>query len=136
MTARSSNTARPAGLDLVASKVSLTPWPDETDALAKAVARLREAVGSDWTDDRLCALGAAASALVEKEAPGAPQSIRDEAVIRFAGYLAQSDFGGVRAEQVGEVRFEHAPNHGMAFRHSGAKAFLSPWKVRRAGAIG
>ena len=74
--------------------------------------------------------------MVEKEAPGAPQSIRDEAVIRLCGYFSNGGFGSVRSEKIGEVQFEHAPNHGMAFRHCGAKALLAPWKVRRAGAIG
>lgn len=102
-----------------------------------AIARLKKVVAGAAldSDERACSLGEVASALVEKEAPNAPQAVKDEAVIRFAGYLAQSDFGGVRAEQVGEVQLEHAPNHGMAFRHSGAKALISPWKVRHAGAI-
>ena len=116
---------------------ALSPWPTTPVASSAAIARLKAAVaGAAEDDERAGSLGAMAGAFVEKEAPGAPQAIKDEAVIRFAGYLAQSDFGGVRAEQVGEVRLEHAANHGMAFRHSGAKALLAPWKVRRAGAIG
>ena len=77
-----------------------------------------------------------ASAYIERTAPKAPQSVKDEAVIRMAGYLAQSDYGGMRREQVGEVAFEHATNHGRIFYNSGAGALLSPWKKRRATVIG
>ena len=125
---------------MAVSAQPLSPWPTTGTPTqrANAIARIKEAVAGATldSDERACGLGEAAAALVEKEASGAPQAVKDEAVIRFVGYLAQSDFGGVRAEQVGDIRFEHAPNHGIAFRHCGAKALLGPWKVRRAGAIG
>ena len=53
----------------------------------------------------------------------------------MAGYLAGSDYGGLRSETVGSRSFEFQTNHAPAFRNSGAKALLSPWRVRRAGAI-
>ena len=114
---------------------ALSPWPSTPAALTAARACLGGAIGAD-DESTLDRLGAVAAALVEREAPGAPQEIRNEAAIRMAGYLWQSDFGGVRAEAVGEVSFEHSTNHGMAFRNCGAKALLAPWKVRRAGVIG
>ena len=119
---------------------ALSPWPDSTFPAqrAAAIARLKAAVAgaAEDSDERACSLGLTAATFVEKTAPGAPQAIKDEATIRFAGYLAQSDFGGVRSEQVGEVQFEHQPNHGMMFRNSGAGALLSPWKIRRAMVAG
>ena len=114
----------------------LSPWPTTPAALAAARACLKAEVDRDMTDERADALGMAASALVEREAPAAPQVIRNEAVIRAAGYLRQSDYGGIRSEEIGPRRVEYSMNHGMAFRHSGAKALLSPWKVRRAGSVG
>ena len=115
----------------------LSPWPTTPAATAAAVKRLQAAVaGATESDERAAQLGAVASALVEREAPGAPQVIRDEAVIRFAGYLAQSDFGGIRQETIGPMTTEYVVNHQAAFRNCGAMALLSPWKVRRAGAIG
>ena len=114
---------------------ALSPWPSTPAALTAARGCLGGAIGTD-DEATLDRLGSVATALVEREAPGAPQAIRNEAVIRMAGYLLQSDFGGVRSEQVGEVSFEHSPNHGMAFRHCGSRALLAPWRVRRAGVVG
>ena len=115
----------------------LSPWPNTTATVALAAARtcLGDALGltDESTLDRL---GMAAAELVEREAPGAPQAIKNEAVVRMAGYLSQSDFGAIRQESIGPLTVEHALNHGMAFRHCGAKALLAPWRVRRAGAIG
>ena len=72
---------------------------------------------------------------VEDYAPGAPEASQNEAVIRFAGYLAGSDYGGVRAETLGPKSLEFASNHAAMFRNSGAAALLTRWKVRRAGAL-
>lgn len=87
-------------------------------------------------DEAANTLGAAASAMVEQYAPGAPQSVRDEATVRMAGYLAQSDFGSVVKESIGPQDVEYAVNHANAFRNSGAAGLLSRWRVRRAGAVG
>ena len=78
---------------------------------------------------------ATATALVEREAPNAPEAIQNEAAVRFAGYLAQSDFGTIRMEEIGPRRVEYVVNHQAMFRNCGAKAILSPYKIRRAGLI-
>ena len=79
----------------------------------------------------------AASAMVEAYAPGAPQALKDEALIRFAGYLAGSDFGGIVSENsVGSAQVEYVTNHAAMFRNSGAAALLTGWRIRRAGSIG
>ena len=75
------------------------------------------------------------TALVEREAPNAPEAIQNEAAVRFAGYLAQSDFGTIRKEGIGPRDVEYVVNHAAMFRNCGAKGLLSPYKVRRAGAI-
>lgn len=86
---------------------------------------------------RVDAMMAAASALVEREAPAAPQSVKNESVVRMAGYMWGSDFGGIVSEtSVGSRAVEYVTNHAGAFRRSGAKALLSPWKRRRARSIG
>ena len=72
----------------------------------------------------------------ERTAPGAPQAVKNEAMIRFAGYLQQSDFGGIRKETIGPLDTEWITNHANAWRTSGAGGLLSPWKVRNAGSIG
>ena len=68
-------------------------------------------------------------------APTAPEVLRDEAVIRFAGYLAQSDFGPVRSEAIGPLSREYQTNHAAAFRNSGAAMLLTAHKIRRGGLI-
>ena len=88
-------------------------------------------------NDALAArLHAVAVALVERYAPDAPPAVQNEAAIRCAGWLAESPAGAIRSEVTGDVRttFDGARSLG-ALRHSGAMGLLSPWKVRRAGAI-
>ena len=74
--------------------------------------------------------------MVERYAADAPQPLKDEAVIRFAGYLAQCDFGSHVKESLGPMDTEYVTNHAAMFRNSGAAALLNRWRVRRAGAIG
>ena len=68
-------------------------------------------------------------------APTAPEVLRDEATIRFAGYLAQSDYGTVRQEAVGPLSREYVTNHAAAFRNSGAAMLLTRHKRRRGGVV-
>ena len=116
--------------------MALSPWPTTPAALTTATATLKASLGADLDDARVKALGSAAAALVERYAAGAPQAIKDEATIRTAGYLAEQPAPALYAEQEGDVSKRHATTHVSAIRHSGAMALLSPWKVRRAGAIG
>ena len=118
----------------------LSPWPatGTPTQRERAIARLREAIqgrAAD-SDEAACALGELAAARVELEAPDAPQAVRDECVIRYAGYMAQADFGGVVDETIGPMSITYTVNHAAAFRNCGAAGLLAPWKVRRAGAIG
>ena len=102
--------------------------------MAAARAYLEPLVGLDATDDasRIDALIEAAAALIEREAPGAPAGVKREAVVRMAGYLAQSDYGGYRSETIGDKSVSYPTTHAAMFRRCGAKALLSPWKKRRA----
>ena len=113
----------------------LSPWPSTPAALASAIARLKAAVGAD-SDERASGLGDAAAAMVEQYAPGAPAAIKDEAVIRLAGYLAEANFGARQSLTVGPMEASYVASHANAFRNSGAAGLLSRWRVRRAGAIG
>ena len=118
--------------------MALSPWPTTPAAVTAAVTRLKAAAQGATldSDERAGELGAVASAMVEQYAPGAPQALRDEAVIRFAGYLAQSDFGPIAKETTGPQSRDYVTNHAAIFRNCGAAALLSRWRVRRAGAIG
>ena len=116
--------------------MALSPWPTTPAALANATATLRASVGADLDNERVQALGAVGAALVERYAPGAPQAIKDEAVTRTAGWLAEQPAAAVRSESTGDISTSFAPSMQSALRHSGSMALRSPWKIRRAGTIG
>ena len=124
--------------DAAPSPAALSPWPEDGPGRLEAIARLRQAVSGRTLDSDEAAnhLGMVASAMVERYAPGAPQVIRDEATIRAAGYLAQSDFGTVGKESgLPGHDVEYVTNHASLFRNSGSAALLTNWKIRRAGKI-
>ena len=90
-------------------------------------------IGADETfAERVLAV---ASARVTRYAPGAPDEIHNEAVIRLAGYLAQSDYGGISEETVGPMTVKRPVNHAAMFRNSGAAGLLAPWRTHRAGSV-
>ena len=95
-----------------------------------------EALGAGLIDDRVDRLGSTAAALVEQYAATAPQPLKNEAVLRFAAYLADAGSGAIAKESVGPLSLDRVTNHAAMFRNSGAAALLSRWRVRRAGAIG
>ena len=121
----------------------VNPWPAPTAKANLAAARtcLREAIAGarNLSDTRIDSLGATAAAQVERYAPGAPQVVRNEATIRLAGWLFHRIPRAVERVGVGELSLDFRPylrSTPAAMTHSGAAALLSPWKVRRAGAIG
>ena len=125
--------------------VVLSPVPKDVDGLTAARNYLAVEIGMDKPGtgeadpdltERLDGLLAVASALIEEYAGGAPLAAKNEAAVRMAGYLRQSDFGGFRREEIGPKVAEYVTNHAAMFRNSGAMALLTRWKVRRAGAIG
>ena len=104
-----------------------------TLTVVQLAARVKGAAEDSATAAQLLAV---ASALVEQYAPGAPVALQNEAAVRFAGYLAQSDFGAIPKESIGPRSVDYVTNHANAWRNSGAAMLLSRWRVRRAGAIG
>ena len=132
--------------------MALSPWPDAGTDRDSAIAALRTAISNsrplkqpDGTPDtdgetrlteRLNQVGSVASAMVEREAPGAPDAIKDEAVVRFSGYLFSAYWGDRQKSSLGPRATEYVVNHSAMFRSCGSKGLLAPWKVRRAGVIG
>ena len=114
----------------------LSPWPPSTSVVSRdaAIACIKETIG-DLSDDRANSLGEVASLLVENYADNAPQAIKNEAVIRCAGWLHQAPTGGQRSESTGDISTSYSPAAIGALRHSVAMALLSPFKIRRAGTI-
>ena len=73
-----------------------------------------------------------AQALVENYGgDGVPEAVSNEAIIRVCGYFMESRFGAFAGKDV----VIPPQSHGPAFRNSGAQSLVSPWKVRRGGAI-
>ena len=120
----------------------LSPWPTTPAALSTAISELKDAIKPGASNESIERLGAVASARVEQFAPGAPDVIRTQAVIQFAGYLLETNlnqFGVVRDKgiSIDAVKTDKSltTNHAAAFRNCGAAALLSPWKIRRAGVL-
>ena len=102
-------------------------------AVTITATELAEAVGVDLaTATRLLAV---ATELVTRYAPDAPDAVAIEAAIRTTGWLAEQPSAAITSETEGDIRTSYAPTMLSALRHSGAMALLSPWKVRRGGAI-
>ena len=103
-------------------------------AVTLTAAALAEAAGQPQaTAERLLPVVAE---LVERYAPAAPEAVANEAAVRCAGYLAETPPDARRSETTGAVSTSWAATHTSALRHSGAMSLLSPYKVRRAGAVG
>ena len=85
---------------------------------------------------RADSIGAMASARIERTAPGAPQAVKDEAMIRYAGYVSNAGFGAVAKEGIGPKDVEYVTRHAPAWLNSGAAAIIAPYVKRRAAAIG
>ena len=104
-----------------------------------SASRIATIIGSGIDVERAGELLTAATARVEQYAPDAPESIKNEAIIRLCGYAFESTtyggFGAIREMSTGDS--DHAPvtNHAASFARSGAGGLLSPWRIRRAGAI-
>ena len=120
------------------ASVTLSPFPAPTSHAQRADAILciktSIAGGSSLTDDRAAALGETASELIERFAPDAPQAVRNEATIRVAGWIHAREPKPLQAIVVGGMRLDFRERHYSpdAMRNSGARALLSPWRVRRA----
>ena len=128
----------------MAVTLTLSPFPAASSAAARAAAidYLQEncggrCVNDDGTgdDDTTCQLGALAAELVELAAPGAPQTIRNEACTRIVGYLATADYGARSQESQGSLQVSYTANHSAMFKNSGAEALLLPWTTLYAESV-
>ena len=111
------------------------------DALVAAIKPLVDDPFETKSEGKDLAVRTAAQ-LVQRYAPSAPEEVRREAARRCADWLyhkntvyAERSSRSGSVGSVGESRTAYAPYQFAALRHSGAMAILSPWKVRRAGAI-
>lgn len=121
--------------------MALVPFPafTETEATATAIGDLTTALGGSTNTGYydLQRTARAVSARIQRYAPGAPQDVKDEALIRAVGWLLQSGkTGEVVSEGVGDKSQSYDVRVAQGwFRHSSAMSMLSPWRVRNAGLV-
>ncbi len=129
--------------------MALSPWPDRSSspvawpaAIRQLAASLKQSVpatgslADDPTSIRLDQLASMVSARTEKEAPGAPQEARDEAIVRACGYLLQAGSGAIRSKRVEGLETEYTPSNVRWWYNCGASSVLAPWYAPRGGIIG
>ena len=129
--------------------MALSPWPSRSTmpvawpaAIRQLAASLNQSVpasgllADDAPSIRLDEIAGMVSARAEKEAPGAPQSARDEAVVRGVGYLLQAGSGAIRRKQVDVLEVEYTPSNLRWWYNCGASSVLAPWYAPRGGIIG
>ena len=129
--------------------MALSPWPERSTmpvawpaAVRQLAASLNQSVpatgslADDSISIRLDQLASMVSARAEKEAPGAPQSARDEAVVRGVGYLLQAGSGAIRSKSVDVLEVEYVPSNVRWWYNCGASSVLAPWYAPRGGIIG
>ena len=103
--------------------------------MAVTISAAELAAAAQLDGDRATGLLPVATALVERFAPDAPEAVQNEATSRVAGWLGHTAAGSIAKVDTGPRSTEYAVGQTGALRHSGAMSLLSPWKVRRAGAI-
>ena len=106
--------------------------------MAVTLAQLREAIEIETdasADAAITRMLEVASELVERYASGASVAVKDEAIIRTVGWLVNQPSFSLRGRTSVGVRSSFDTGQLSALRHSGGAALLSPWKIRRAGAI-
>ena len=98
-----------------------------------SAAELRAVLGADVAlQARVDSIHAAASARINRYAPGAPDAVATEALVLYAAWIYQS---GAQARQVLPADGEGPPvNVSRAFLLSGAQGLLSSWHRPRGGA--
>ena len=104
---------------------------------AHELRELAEAVGVDSATTATRPTGRGELRLSSGLRTDAPaDAIANEAAIRTTGWLAEQPSAAITSETEGDIRTSYAPSmHDPRCGIPGAMALLSPWKVRRAGAI-
>ena len=104
-----------------------------TGALTAEDLRERLRIPSDVPIAQVEALLEAACALIERYASAAPTAIKNEAVVRAAGWMRQAPAGDVMPTQVGGITLSWRPDASRnVLRSSGAAGLLANWRRPRA----
>lgn len=118
--------------------MSVTERVEQLGGLGTLIADVRPVIDdpntSESSENALTWAVETAANLVCRYAPSAPDAVMREAIRRCADWMLGKDTVFVEVSLQGRSQ-SYAPGQWSALRHSGAMAILSPWKVRRAGAI-
>ena len=110
--------------------------PDDPDTTENEAEEAKAAFRLNPVVIRLHQLGSMVSARIEKQVPGAPALIKDEALLRGVGYFQQAGSGAIRSKEIDVLKTEFSANNQRWFSLSGASSILSPWYAPRGGLIG
>ena len=116
--------------------VALSPWPTDAHEARAAGDCIVTAV-SEATNENSIRVGSVAAALVESYAPGAPQAVKNEAVLRICGWLLGTPSQAIRSGNAGplSVSYDTRRAVGGALRNSGAMGLLAPFRNHGAVAL-
>ena len=103
-----------------------------TGALTADQLRERLGLNADVPTDQVEALLETANALVERFASAAPTAIKNEAIVRVAGWMKNEPSTSLVALDAGSVSLAWRPAGRNALRLSGAQSLLAPWRRPRA----
>ena len=136
-----------------AAMATVVPFPADTAGVAQfnALRYLVETSGSKLESRHLppLTISARSGLAWQRPQPGEssarrparPDYVKDEAAVRYFGYLSYSGssggggYGAIRSSTIGPSTEQFVVNHQRAWINSGAKSMLSPWKPLRAAVI-
>ncbi len=112
------------------------PWPSapsqaqfRAGAAAAGIAVPDQGNVADAKQTAVSGVLGALSDYLEKFAPDAPERVKQAACFRLHGYLDQQTGSATRI-QADSVELHMQENMSRAFRLSGARALLEPWRAR------
>ena len=122
------------------------PWPTQTATRVTVIAALRRSAGLGTTtaaagafdarDEQVERAARAVIARIEQYASGAPDDVKNEALLRAVAWQLDTR-GATRVSSLqGAGSLEPAPSaSGAWFTSSGARSLLAPWRTRNVGTI-
>ena len=115
--------------------VALSPWPDGANSVQAVQCLVDAVVKADAA--KAARVGPVAAAMVESYAPGAPQAVKNEAVVRLAGWILGTPAAAIRTGTAGPLSagYDSKRAVGGALRNSGAMGLLADFRTHGAVAL-
>ena len=103
--------------------------------MALDVAKIRDAVETDASDDVLNGWGAVASGTISSFAPDAPEGVADAAALRMISYWNGTPASRISGERDDTYSVNYGANPMGALYASGAADMCGPWRSIRLAAV-